>query len=1175
LDKIQPGAPEQGEDLVFDGERFIPGAGVGIAYEHWSRYAFASQLVEGRDVLEVGCGEGYGSAFLAERARSVVAFDASGDAIMHARKKYGAAARFEQMTVRSFFEAGPEAAFDMIVAFELIEHIPPEDQALLIDGIRHALRPGGIALISTPDKLLYTDVRLAKNPFHVREYYRDEFVAELKARFPEVRIYEQALLTGCAVVAPGDARLAAVQMSWTDLVRAQGTCRPGLKTSGEYLVALVGAEALPQLPSVLLADFSRKLIAEGLQFERHTADRLARELEGARRAWEDATKVEAQAREDLVAARREEAQAREELAAARRESSEAREATAREQASVGELRAELADARSALRAQKYQARHGLEPSARDLARILRSVPARQWLLPPSAARTVRALWRRRGVARAVEETGLFDRKYYLARNGDVARSGIDPVEHYVAHGAAEGRDPNPFFDTAFYLTQNPDVARSAVNPLLHYHEHGWAERRDPHPLFRTRFYLAQNPDVAAAGIDPLAHYLERGAAEGRLPSPVHSRSRDPRAWTEAARRWRAEVEPHPWRALVVDLTLPKPDRDSGSITTLELMKALQSLGYAVTVAPTDLQLSAPYAEALGEAGFWCVTQREISDLPTFFRDHGSLFDVVVLCRIPVACHLVAVVEEHCPDATLVFETVDLHWIREEREAALLGSDDVRRRVAETKRLELDVALRADAVIVHSAAEKEVLGREAPEANVFEVPYVLETQGPGPGFDERRDIMFLGGFRHRPNVDAVTWFVREVFPLVRSSLPGVRFLVVGSDPPDEVLRLAADDVVVTGHVDLLGPVFDACRVTVAPLRYGAGYKGKVAMSMAHGVPGVLTAVAAEGMRLTHEHQVLIANGPAAFAAEVTRLYRDIALWKRLARAGLETVTERFSPQLARVTLEGILRAAGTDLWTDPDSRCAELPRIGREQPGRGVFPSRFMCQLHARAGVKLAATSLVPHGVAFHHAPDAPRADRSALVEPGVLRLLFAGRITHFKGLHTALDALPMVAAAAPHLDVRLTIVGDTSDASYVSQVRRTLENRGLAERVRWEATVPEERLFELFQQHDVYLFPSLFEPFALTLILALEAGIPTVATTAGGNVDLIIDHASGLLFPPADAEALAAAIAELAANPLLRQGVSRTGRAAAEKLDLDTMLARLEAILAQAAQRASVAGSAP
>jgi glycosyltransferase involved in cell wall biosynthesis len=148
-------------------------------------------------------------------------------------------------------------------------------------------------------------------------------------------------------------------------------------------------------------------------------------------------------------------------------------------------------------------------------------------------------------------------------------------------------------------------------------------------------------------------------------------------------------------------------------------------------------------------------------------------------------------------------------------------------------------------------------------------------------------------------------------------------------------------------------------------------------------------------------------------------------------------------------------------------------------------------------------------------------------------------------------------------------VGDTSDARYIESIRRQVDERGLTALVRWEPAVAEDRLFELFQRHDVYVFPSLFEPFALTLILALEAGIPAVVTATGGNVDLVVDHATGLLFPPGDAAALADRVAELAANPLLRRELSQAGRAAAARLTADAMITRLEAFLESAARRSA------
>jgi GT2 family glycosyltransferase/glycosyltransferase involved in cell wall biosynthesis len=127
---------------------------------------------------------------------------------------------------------------------------------------------------------------------------------------------------------------------------------------------------------------------------------------------------------------------------------------------------------------------------------------------------------RHGAAEGRDPNPLFDRDWYLAQNPDVAAAGVDPLVHYLRHGVAEGRDPNPLFDTDWYLAQNPDVAAAGVDPLAHYLRHGVAEGRDPNPLFDTDWYLAQNPDVATAGVDPLAHYLRHGVAEGRDPNPA-------------------------------------------------------------------------------------------------------------------------------------------------------------------------------------------------------------------------------------------------------------------------------------------------------------------------------------------------------------------------------------------------------------------------------------------------------------------------------------------------------------------------------------------------------------------------------------------------------------------------------------------------------------------------------
>ena len=150
-------------------------------------------------------------------------------------------------------------------------------------------------------------------------------------------------------------------------------------------------------------------------------------------------------------------------------------------------------------------------------------------------------------------------------------------------------------------------------------------------------------------------------------------------------------------------------------------------------------------------------------------------------------------------------------------------------------------------------------------------------------------------------DAVLWFCREIFLLVSVERPELRLMVIGADPPPEVRDLAAANVRILGYVPDVAPFFDSCRLSVAPLRYGAGVKGKINQSLAFGLPVVATRRAVEGMFLEDGESVLIADEPMEFAAAVLRLYTDHFLWKRLSRNGLTVMEAHFSFAAARWAL----------------------------------------------------------------------------------------------------------------------------------------------------------------------------------------------------------------------------------------------------------------------------------
>jgi O-antigen biosynthesis protein len=188
------------------------------------------------------------------------------------------------------------------------------------------------------------------------------------------------------------------------------------------------------------------------------------------------------------------------------------------------------------------------------------------------------------------------------------------------------------------------------------------------------------------------------------------------------------------------------------------------------------------------------------------------------------------------------------------------------------------------------------------------PFMFELFGTGAGFEARRDIVFLGGYKHAPNIDAAQFFAREVLPLIRRQAPEVRFIIAGANPGPELRALESEHVVVTGMIDDLREVFDRSRLFVCPLRFGAGTKGKVSTAMAYGLPVVATACGAEGMDLVEGEEVLTADEPAALAEACLSVYRDAALWARMSAAGMKLVQEKHSLEMGRRMLAEAIEAA---------------------------------------------------------------------------------------------------------------------------------------------------------------------------------------------------------------------------------------------------------------------------
>ena len=365
------------------------------------------------------------------------------------------------------------------------------------------------------------------------------------------------------------------------------------------------------------------------------------------------------------------------------------------------------------------------------------------------------------------------------------------------------------------------------------------------------------------------------------------------------------------RILVIDACALTPDMDAGSLRMFNLLRILSRRGHKVTFAASNLQFYEPYSSILRQDGVEHLGVPFVCDLKSYLESNAFAFDVIILSRKHIVAQYIDLVREHAPQAKIVFDTVDLLFLRLSRQAAVENSEAIRLSAEASRQLELELCTKADLVYVVSPHEAAILGETIPAERIAIVPLIHEATPTSAPFAERTGMLFIGGFQHPPNLDAIEYFIDQVLPLVAAHLPDITLHLVGSNMPDRLKSRASARIQVHGYVPDLGPLYNQVRLSIAPLRFGAGVKGKVNQSMAHGVPVVATTLAVEGMHLTNDHDVLVADDPIAFAAAIFRLHTDEALWWKLSRHALENIEKHFS----FAAVEQMLLGSLTSRWPD--------------------------------------------------------------------------------------------------------------------------------------------------------------------------------------------------------------------------------------------------------------------
>jgi O-antigen biosynthesis protein len=360
--------------------------------------------------------------------------------------------------------------------------------------------------------------------------------------------------------------------------------------------------------------------------------------------------------------------------------------------------------------------------------------------------------------------------------------------------------------------------------------------------------------------------------------------------------------------LVLDTHVPTYDKDSGSLRMFQILNLLSQLGHKVTFVGDFPFKIEPYTSELQDIHIEVIYSPYMPTVESYLSNFGKYFTNVILSRNPVAAKYIDLVKLYCPRARVIYDSVDLAFLRESRRAEVEHDNILQERAQRLKESDLLLARHSDITLVVSSVEKDLILKEDPSLKVEILSNIHQVTKSVKPFQERADLLFVGNFDHLPNIDACTFFVKEIFPDILRQIPSIRLMIVGNNPSHEILALQSVSVIVTGYVKDLKPYFDGCRVFVAPLRYGAGVKGKINQAMSYGLPVITTSIGAEGIEGKDGLDFLVADKAKDFTDKTVHLYTDIELWQNISVYSLQNVEKYFSIASAKSILSRLLANA---------------------------------------------------------------------------------------------------------------------------------------------------------------------------------------------------------------------------------------------------------------------------
>jgi hypothetical protein len=351
--------------------------------------------------------------------------------------------------------------------------------------------------------------------------------------------------------------------------------------------------------------------------------------------------------------------------------------------------------------------------------------------------------------------------------------------------------------------------------------------------------------------------------------------------------------------LIIGQTFPEPTTTAAGGRMLQLIEMFTSHGYGITFAS-----SASSSEKSFNLDSIGVATQQITINDSSFDDFVRQLNptLVLFDRFITEEQFAWRVTQSCPKALKILDTEDLHFLRKARQQALKNATDVKdaNLFTETAKREIASILRCDLSLIISEFEMKLLADTFAVSKeiLYYLPFMvtkLPDSSNFPEFEQRTNFMTIGNLLHGPNVDSVLYLKKEIWPLIKKQLPQAQLYIYGNYAPKHILELhnQKQGFYIMGWADSVAHVMQKARVCLAPLRFGAGLKGKLLDAMLYGTPGVTTSIGAEGMYGDLPMPGVIADTPEAFAELSVAIYSNKIKWQQNAQRGVEIIKERYN------------------------------------------------------------------------------------------------------------------------------------------------------------------------------------------------------------------------------------------------------------------------------------------